>query len=77
MSNVWTQPSASEASALLKYTAATLGMGSLPMARDVTTPTAELRVVKDAGEIDSADQGLDSPDCRAARDDEGGEAGRD
>jgi Xaa-Pro aminopeptidase len=52
MANVWMQPTAPEASALLKFTAATLGMDSLPMARDVTTPTAELRVVKDAGEIE-------------------------
>ena len=52
MGNVWMQPSAEQGKALLKFTAATLGMDSLPMARDVTTPTAELRVVKDAGEID-------------------------
>ena len=52
MANVWMQPSAPAASALLKYTAATLGIDSLPMARDVTTRTAELRVVKDAGEVD-------------------------
>jgi Xaa-Pro aminopeptidase len=51
MANVWTQPSAPEAGALLKFIAATLGMDALPAARDVTTPTAELRVVKDAGEI--------------------------
>jgi Xaa-Pro aminopeptidase len=52
MLNVWMQPAAEQGKALLKFTAATLGMDSLPMARDVTTPTAELRVVKDAGEID-------------------------
>jgi len=52
MGNVWMQPSAEQGKALLKFTAATLGMDSLPMARDVTMPTAELRVVKDAGEID-------------------------
>ncbi len=52
MVNVWMQPAAEQGKALLKFTAATLGMDSLPMARDVTTPTAELRVQKDAGEID-------------------------
>jgi len=52
MANVWTQPAAPEAGALSKFTAATLGMDSLPAAHDVTTPTAELRVVKDAGEFD-------------------------
>ena len=52
MVNVWMQPEAEQGKALLKFTAATLGMDSLPMARDVITPTAELRVVKDAGEID-------------------------
>jgi len=52
MGNVWMQPSAEQGKALLKFTAATLGMDSLPMARDVTMPTAELRVVKDTGEID-------------------------
>ncbi len=52
MVNVWMQPLAPEASALMKFTAATLGMDALPAMRDVTTPTAELRVVKDAGEVD-------------------------
>jgi Xaa-Pro aminopeptidase len=52
MGNVWMQPAAEQGKALLRFTAATLGMDSLPMAHDVTTPTAELRVVKDAGEID-------------------------
>ncbi len=50
--NVWTQPGASQASALLSFTAATLGKDATTVtARDVTKPTAELRVVKDAGEI--------------------------
>jgi Xaa-Pro aminopeptidase len=52
MLNVWMEPAAEQGKALLKFTAATLGMDSLPMAHDVTTPITELRVVKDAGEID-------------------------
>jgi Xaa-Pro aminopeptidase len=50
--NVWTQPAAPQASALLSFTAATLGKDANTVtARDVTKPMAELRVVKDAGEI--------------------------
>ena len=50
--NVWTQPEAPQARALLDFTAATLGKDANTVtARDVTKPTAELRVVKDAGEI--------------------------
>jgi Xaa-Pro aminopeptidase len=50
--NVWTQPEAPQARALLSFTAATLGKDeNVIVARDVTKPTAELRVVKDAGEI--------------------------
>ena len=51
--NVWTQPAAPQASALLSFTAATLGKDANTVtARDVTKPMAELRVVKDAGEIE-------------------------
>jgi Xaa-Pro aminopeptidase len=50
--NVWTQPEAPQARALLSFTAATLGKDATAVtARDVTKPAAELRVVKDAGEI--------------------------
>jgi len=50
--NVWTQPQAQQASALLGFTAATLGVDANAVtAQDVTKPTAQLRVVKDAGEI--------------------------
>ncbi len=52
MLNVWMEPGAEQGKALLKFTAATLGMDSLPVAHDVTSLTTELRVVKDAGEID-------------------------
>ncbi|HTH41924.1 MAG TPA: Xaa-Pro peptidase family protein [Terracidiphilus sp.] len=48
--NLWTQPAAAQARALLAFTATTLGL-SAPPPRDVTTLTAELRLVKDAGEF--------------------------
>jgi Xaa-Pro aminopeptidase len=51
--NVWTQPEAPQAGALLGFTAATLGKDANTVtARDVTKLTAQLRVVKDAGEIE-------------------------
>ena len=50
-SNIWTQPGAAQASALLGWTSATLGDGATPAAHDVTTLTMQLRVVKDAGEL--------------------------
>ncbi|MGA3263936.1 MAG: Xaa-Pro peptidase family protein [Terracidiphilus sp.] len=51
--NVWAQPQAPQARALLGFTAATLGMdASAVMIQDVTGLTAQLRVVKDAGEIE-------------------------
>ncbi|MGD0729622.1 MAG: aminopeptidase P N-terminal domain-containing protein [Terracidiphilus sp.] len=50
--NVWAQPEAPQAKALLSFTAATLGADANTIAPlDVTRPTAQLRVVKDAGEI--------------------------
>ncbi len=48
--NIWTQPAAPQASALVNFTAATLGTTAAPT-RDVTTLTAQLRMVKDAGEL--------------------------
>jgi Xaa-Pro aminopeptidase len=48
---LWTQPDAPQAKALLGWTAATLGDGATPAAHDVTTLTMQLRVVKDAGEL--------------------------
>jgi Xaa-Pro aminopeptidase len=50
-SNIWTQPGAPQAGALLGWTSATLGDGTTPAARDVTTLTMQLRIVKDAGEL--------------------------
>ena len=49
--NVWAQPAAAQAKALVEFEAATLGINALPAAWDVTGLTAQLRVVKDAGEI--------------------------
>jgi len=51
MRNVWTQPDAAQARALVEFTAATFGTSAF-VARDVTGLTAQLRVVKDAGEIE-------------------------
>jgi Xaa-Pro aminopeptidase len=49
---LWTQPDSSAAAALLSFTATTLGTGVTPRAHDVTEPVGQLRIVKDAGEID-------------------------
>ena len=48
--NIWTQPTAPQASALVDFTAATLGT-TAATTHDVTTLTTQLRMVKDAGEI--------------------------
>jgi len=50
--NVWAQPDAPQARALIGFTAATLGQGVVSSSRDVTSLTAQLRVVKDEGEIE-------------------------
>ncbi|HEY1649495.1 MAG TPA: Xaa-Pro peptidase family protein [Terracidiphilus sp.] len=50
--NLWTQPLAPQAKALVEFTAATLGMASTPQPKDVTDLTAQLRVEKDPGEIE-------------------------
>ena len=52
LQNIWVQPQAPPASALLEFTAAMLGTGAAPQAHDVTDLTAQLRVEKDAGEIE-------------------------
>ena len=52
--NVWAQPGAPQAKALLRFTAVTLGMDASDSAHDVhdvTELTQQLRAVKDAGEI--------------------------
>lgn len=48
--NIWTQPEAQQAKALVNFTAATLGTAAVDV-HDVAGLTAVLRVVKDAGEI--------------------------
>lgn len=49
---IWTQPGATQAKALIPWMATTLGVAEPTIARDVTTLTQQLRVVKDAGEIE-------------------------
>jgi len=49
--NLWAQPEAAQAKAALGFTRTTLGMDVTESTHDVTGPIAELRVVKDAGEI--------------------------
>jgi Xaa-Pro aminopeptidase len=49
--NLWTQPTSPDATALASFNATTLGMDSALSTRDVTTHVAEVRVVKDPGEM--------------------------
>ena len=49
--NLWTQPDSAQAKALLSWNATTLAMSAAPAAKDVTGPEAELRIVKDMGEL--------------------------
>jgi Xaa-Pro aminopeptidase len=49
--NIWAQPEVPQAKALLGFTWTTLGMDTTATAQDVTGQVAELRVVKDEGEI--------------------------
>ena len=50
--NLWTQPDSTVAAALLGFTATILGTNETPRPHDVTEPAAELRLIKDAGEIE-------------------------
>ncbi len=52
VNNVWTQPNTAPARALLGFTATTLGVSGLAQPHDVTSLTAQIRMFKDAGEID-------------------------
>jgi Xaa-Pro aminopeptidase len=47
----WTQAAAPQSKAIIDFTAATLGMAA-PAPHDASTPIAELRMVKDDGEVD-------------------------
>jgi Xaa-Pro aminopeptidase len=49
---LWTQPDSASATALLSFTATTLGSGDAPHAHDVTTLSMPLRQIKDDGEIE-------------------------
>jgi len=52
LSNLWTQPDSVAANALLTFTSATLASNAALRPHDVTEPEAQLRMVKDAGEIE-------------------------
>lgn len=49
--NLWTQPLAPQAQPVVSWLSTTLGNGAPPATHDVTTLTAELRIVKDEGEL--------------------------
>jgi Xaa-Pro aminopeptidase len=49
--NLWIEPASSQAKALVEFTAATFGQTAMPSAHDATALIAELRVIKDAGEM--------------------------
>ena len=51
VSSFWTQPAAAQASSLLAFTATTLAL-SAPSPRDIASLTTQLRLTKDAGELD-------------------------
>ncbi len=50
--NVWTQPGSAAATALLRFTAVTLGSETASQPHDVTSLTMPLRQIKDSGEIE-------------------------
>jgi Xaa-Pro aminopeptidase len=52
LADIWIQPLTPQSSGLLAFTATMLGTGTVPQGRDVTDLTKELRVEKDAGEIE-------------------------
>jgi len=51
-SRIWAEAGSEQAKSLFGFAAATLGVSALPSAHDVRRPVQELRVVKDAGEIE-------------------------
>jgi Xaa-Pro aminopeptidase len=51
-SSLWTQPDSTASAALLSFTATVLGENAPPHPRDVTQLIGQLRIVKDAGEIE-------------------------
>ena len=52
LTNLWTQPDSAAAAALVTFTAATLGSSPTLRPHDVTQPEGQLRMVKDAGEVE-------------------------
>lgn len=50
--NLWTQPGSEPAKALVSFNAVTLGMDEAAEAHDVTGLIMQLRIIKDAGEIE-------------------------
>jgi Xaa-Pro aminopeptidase len=50
--NLWTQPDSPQAKNLIGWTGATLGADTTPPAKDVTSLTMQLRIVKDTGELE-------------------------
>jgi Xaa-Pro aminopeptidase len=50
--NLWTQPDSAAATALLSFTATTLGTATVPQPHDVTSLIMPLRQIKDDGEIE-------------------------
>lgn len=51
LANIWAQPDAPQARALVGFTRTTLGLEAATTARDVTAPVGQLRLLKDEGEI--------------------------
>ncbi|WP_420237386.1 aminopeptidase P N-terminal domain-containing protein [Telmatobacter bradus] len=54
---IWGQPSSEPTRALASFTDTTLGMDEVPATRNVSAPIDELRLVKDAGEIELMKKG--------------------
>jgi Xaa-Pro aminopeptidase len=51
MYRIWSEPDVEQAKSLVAWTAATLGMESTPPVSDVRAQVAQLRAIKDAGEL--------------------------
>jgi Xaa-Pro aminopeptidase len=59
VNNFWAQPAVAQARSLLAFTATTLGL-SEPSSRDVTAPLTDLRLIKDAGELNLLKKAADA-----------------
>ena len=58
--NLWAQPASPDAASIAGFVATSFGQDAPLHTRDVTTPVAELRVVKDAGEIERMRKAADA-----------------